>query len=201
MEDLFESIIGAVYIDSEKGLDAITRVIGRMLDVSLYLEGQDKGTKGHPKNLLQEWCADKTRRLPTPKYRASVCGPEHAPTYTVECTVGDVIYGVGKGKNIKSAEALAASEALTRLADEYSPESVGQSYAELIKKVEAYRKSHGGKPHEFFDLRESAASTKTRPEFSVKCRFGGVVGMGIGASKKEAQGEAILDTLRRLGAK
>ena len=42
-------------------------------------------------------------------------GPQHNRIFTVKVSIGDRDYGVGKGKNKKSAEQKAAQEALEKL--------------------------------------------------------------------------------------
>ena len=79
-EDLFESIIGATYIDCGRNIATVMKVVSRMLDVSIY------AVKNPPtqsaKNALQEFCADKKRKLPPPAYKTlSEEGPDHKKTY------------------------------------------------------------------------------------------------------------------------
>lgn len=115
MEDLFESIIGAIYIDAGFDLGAVSSSLEKMLDLSLYL------TKAAPpmqsaKNRLQEWCADKRRRLPAPVYKKiGESGPDHDKTYVVECYVDGKLLGEGKARSIKLAEAASAEAALEKL--------------------------------------------------------------------------------------
>ena len=199
MEDLFESIIGAVYIDSEKDLSAVARVIGSALDVSLYLESRERVVLGSAKNRLQEWCAERGRRLPVPVYTVTMKGPDHAPTYVAECSVGERICGIGVGKNKKAAEAEAARAALDTLTKE--AENIydhAQSYTHLLERFKKYQKKTGAPQPIFRELGETEASTKTRPEFIVECSVPGFTKSGIGPSKKEAKClalAAILDEL------
>ena len=60
MEDLFESIVGAVYIDSGNDMSVATELVRRILDLSSYTD--TTATTANPKNLRQEWCADKKHR-------------------------------------------------------------------------------------------------------------------------------------------
>ena len=114
MEDLFESIIGAVYIDSDKDLKMVTKVVTNMLDMSAYSDNSAASVS--PKNALQEWCADKKRRLPPPIYKTvSESGPDHKKEYERGVFIGDRLLASAKGKNQKSADAVAAKEALAVL--------------------------------------------------------------------------------------
>ena len=116
-EDLFESIIGATYIDCGRNIATVMKVVSRMLDVSIY------AVKNPPtqsaKNALQEFCADKKRKLPPPAYKTlSEEGPDHRKTYERGVYIGDRLVASGKGKNLKLADAAAADAALKQLVAE-----------------------------------------------------------------------------------
>ena len=114
MEDLFESIVGAIYIDSNMSMDAVIKSVSGMLDMSVYTDKQKPMQSA--KNALQEWCADKKRRLPAPRYETlSEDGPDHKKTYMRACYIGDRLMGRGVGKNFKIADAAAAEDALNKL--------------------------------------------------------------------------------------
>ncbi len=115
-EDLFESIIGAVYIDSDFDMKSVMRVVGVMLDINVYLTKNSPIPDKSYKNILQEWCADKKRRLSPPIYRVTdESGPDHDRTYVVSCEVDGRVLGHGSARNRKNAEAAAAYEALAAL--------------------------------------------------------------------------------------
>ena len=119
MEDLFESIVGAIYIDADNDLSPVIKSVARMIDISEYLKDK-KAPMQSAKNALQEFCADKKRRLPQPVYKTlSEEGPDHKKTYERGCFIGDKLYGVGKGKNYKIADSLAAEEALINIRKEF----------------------------------------------------------------------------------
>ena len=114
MEDLFESIVGAIFIDSEMSIGAVIGAVSGMLDMSVYTDRQRISQSS--KNALQEWCADKKRRLPAPRYETlSEDGPDHKKTYVRGCYIGDKLMGRGIGKNFKIADSEAAEDALKAL--------------------------------------------------------------------------------------
>lgn len=118
-EDLFESIIGAVYIDSDYSVDTVMGVVTNMLDISVYLEKNALPPMQSFKNALQEWCADKARRLPPPVYKKiHEEGPDHNKTYVCACYIGERKLSEGSGRNVKTAESLAAKAALEILVNE-----------------------------------------------------------------------------------
>ncbi len=115
MEDLFESLIGAVYIDSEFDMQAVMSSVEIMLDLSVYLS-KNKAPIQSNKNMLQEWCVNKKRRLPPPVYKIiAEEGPDHDKVYTSACYIDGKLMGEGKGRNTKLAETAAAAEALKKL--------------------------------------------------------------------------------------
>lgn len=117
MEDLFESIIGAVYIDSGMSLPSVMTVVSRMLNVGEYTDRTPPIQSA--KNALQEWCADKRRRLPPPVYKTvSEDGPDHKKVYERGVYIGERMVATGRGKNMKLADAAAAEGALAILRTE-----------------------------------------------------------------------------------
>ncbi len=114
MEDLFESIVGAIFIDSDMNIHAVINAVSGMLDMSVYTDRQKISQSA--KNALQEWCADKNHKLPAPRYETlSEDGPDHKKTYMRGCYIGDRLMGRGIGKNFKLADAAAAEDALKSL--------------------------------------------------------------------------------------
>ena len=114
MEDLFESIVGAIFIDSDMNMQSVIKAVSGMLDMSVYTDRQKISQSA--KNALQEWCADKKRRLPAPRYETlSEDGPDHKKTYMRGCYIGEELMGRGIGKNFKLADAAAAEDALKAL--------------------------------------------------------------------------------------
>ena len=121
MEDLFESIVGAIFIDSDMNIGAVISAVSGMLDMSVYTDKQRVAQSA--KNALQEWCADKKHRLPAPRYETlSEDGPDHKKTYMRGCYIGDKLMGRGIGKNFKLADAAAAEDALQALMAQNSQE-------------------------------------------------------------------------------
>ena len=129
MEDLFESIIGAVYIDCGMSIPTVMRVVEKMLDVGEYISKTPPIQSS--KNALQEWCADKKRRLPAPTYKTlSEDGPDHKKTYIRGCYIGERLVARGIGKNQKLADASAAESALAILIAEEQNKAAAKKQAE-----------------------------------------------------------------------
>ena len=114
-EDLFESIIGAIYIDSEMNIDIVISSVELMLDVSEYLKAPT-ASLGSVKNRLQEWCASKNVKKSPPVYKKiSESGPDHKKVYRCACYIDGELFGEGDGRSVKAAECAAADEAMKRI--------------------------------------------------------------------------------------
>lgn len=109
LADVCESLIGAIYRDG--GLEAARIFIERHW--SALMEGATEPPKD-AKTSLQEWAQG--RGLPLPSYRqVRRSGPDHAPQFTIEVSVGDYPPELGEGATKRSAEQTAAERLLARL--------------------------------------------------------------------------------------
>lgn len=197
MEDLFESIIGAVYIDSGMDMEKTISVVSGMLDITEFLAADGKVSTAASqsfKNQLQEWCADKKRRLPQPEYKTvAERGPEHKKVYERACYIGDRLVAVGTGKNQKAADADAAERALGILkseAESAEVEKMAKKSAEALAGLRAYAKEKKLLGPEFKDIGESALSTPERREYVISCTLGGVTESAAAPDKATARAMA-----------
>ena len=185
MEDLFESIIGAVYIDCDMNMRTVIGVVEKMLDVSTYLEDSAPPIQSY-KNALQEWCADKKHRLPQPIYKTvSESGPDHKRSYERAVIIGERTYATGVGKNLKLADA-AAAEATLEILKRESVENTEVKLDSLVKLRELAASKKQPSPS-FRDLGESPASTPLAKEYIIECRCMGGVASATAKSKQEAR--------------
>lgn len=106
LADAFEALLGAVYLDAgwDRARDLIVEVLGERLE----LLASGEAILDH-KTALQELLAGND--LGDLRYSWSATGPDHAPTFTVEATVGGEVLGSGVGSSKKRAEEAAAAEA------------------------------------------------------------------------------------------
>ncbi|HCL79422.1 MAG TPA: ribonuclease III [Synergistaceae bacterium] len=105
-----EALIGAIFLDGgyDGALSVLRRYVQFQMDRMPEHEGYD------PKSALQALVQQ--RGLGLPVYEVSnVLGPDHAPTFEVRVTVGDIVAGKGNGPSKKSAEFQAAKDAISRL--------------------------------------------------------------------------------------
>lgn len=110
----FESIIGAVYLDS--GMTAVREFMEPKLfpAVNRILASQnDKDTKSRLQEMVQ------ARGYGTPRYlTVSSSGPEHEKVFEVEVEINGKVYGIGRGRSKQEAAKIAARVALDHIAME-----------------------------------------------------------------------------------
>ena len=199
MEDLFESIVGAVYIDCGMDISRVIKVVSGMLDVKVYFSAEAAPIQSY-KNALQEWCADKKHRLPAPIYKTvSESGPDHNKIYERAVVVGERLVATGKGKNQKLADAAAAEAALAVLKSE-SVKNVEISLDSLVVLKGMAAKNKQPSP-EFRDLGETEKSTPSMREYAVECRCMGQTATATAQSKQQARALAAEKVIKLLTPK
>lgn len=110
LADVFESFIGALYLD--QGLDTVRRFLERHLFAHVMLEGKlqmiDYKTK------LQEYIQQ--YNMGVLEYRiVDERGPAHEREFVSEVFMDDACFGQGTGRSKKEAEQQAAARALLKL--------------------------------------------------------------------------------------
>ncbi|MGD9144553.1 MAG: ribonuclease III, partial [Anaerolineae bacterium] len=115
----FEALVGALYLD--QGIDAIQRLIAPLVvpEISRTLHDRlDKDSKSSLQEMAQ------ARMHLTPRYSTiGESGPDHAKQFIVAVTIGDRVYGQGRGPSKQQAAQAAAHAALERLASTEVPEA------------------------------------------------------------------------------
>lgn len=111
LEDAFEALIGAIYLDGgmRKAETFIKTFVIDKIDETLA----DKKILNYKSELLEFVQANGSK---PPKYRVlSSIGPEHEKVFTIAVLVDDVEIVTGKEKSKKKAEQIASKKALTIL--------------------------------------------------------------------------------------
>ena len=106
LSDVVESLIGAIYIDSNinECRDFIEKKILNMVSKS-------SPPLRHSKSLLQELCLKKYKELP--KYSMiNKSGRDHNPVFTVSVSINEDNVKLGEGSSLRIAEEIAASKLL-----------------------------------------------------------------------------------------
>jgi len=111
LANIFESFIGAIYLDC--GKDEVLKI----LEKTIYLHSDDLDYDDITdyKTTLQELMQADQRKTVTYELLDST-GPANAPEFTVAVVMDDMRLGTGKGTSKKRAEQQAAKDALNKLA-------------------------------------------------------------------------------------
>ena len=109
MSDLVESIIAAIYIDSN--LDNARIFIENKILNNLKIKHIiDK----HPKTLLQEYSLKHFKMIPGYKVEEKH-GPDHDPQFRVTVSINSQNYAIGEGSSIQKAQENAAKNLLKKM--------------------------------------------------------------------------------------
>lgn len=109
LADLFEAIIGAIYLDG--GLEAAREFLFR--NFTDQIEDTLKTPLRNWKALLQDFCQKKFQK--TPVYQVQqASGPDHSKTFEISVHIDEHELGRGKGASKKEAQQSAAADALSR---------------------------------------------------------------------------------------
>ena len=114
LEDLFESIIGAIYVDTGCDFNTVSAIVRRMLDISRMPLPEKENIRLSWKNELQE----RTQRADNSRPLYETVSDEILPGNTHRVTVSCSAFGItvtATGKNRKSAEESAAQSLCERL--------------------------------------------------------------------------------------
>jgi ribonuclease III len=107
----YEAVVAAIFVDA--GYEAARDAVVRHLAPRFAEARSDADYKTRLQELTQ------ARFKTTPTYRlVETSGPAHARCYHAEVAVGDEALGAGVGPSRKSAEQLAARQALAKLEDD-----------------------------------------------------------------------------------
>ena len=109
LEDVFEALMGALYLD--QGIDVAYRVIKEILYEDVLNTGIDDIVDS--KTRLQEEIQSEYREA-VKHVLIGESGPAHDRTFEVEVLFNGIVLGKGKGKSKKAAEEAAAKDALSK---------------------------------------------------------------------------------------
>ena len=108
--DIFEALMGAIYIDL--GFATVRKVI---LNIILpYINNPDITFFSDYKSSLQEMVQTEQKSLEYNLVKEE--GPAHNKTFTIEVIIDEIVYGIGTGSSKKEAEQEAAKQAIDKLA-------------------------------------------------------------------------------------
>ena len=110
VSDIFESLVGAIYLDL--GYATARRTVLNI--VVPYIENPNINFFSDYKSALQEYVQTEQKTLFYDLVNEE--GPAHDRVFTIDVRIDDIIYGRGVAKSKKEAEQNAAKEALEKLA-------------------------------------------------------------------------------------
>lgn len=109
--DLFEAVLGAIYLDS--GWDAADKWLTEIMAPDIHHPSDENVFKDY-KTKLQEYVQTDNRR--TVHYElVSESGPANSPTFTMNAVVDNLVMGTGTAHSKKQAEQNAAKNAFEKM--------------------------------------------------------------------------------------
>jgi ribonuclease-3 len=117
LEDAFEALLGAVYLDSDYATarQVVLALYGPLEDLLALSEGAEN-PKGRLQEVVQPVLGNHAIRYEV----VNVTGEEHDREYEIEVFLQSEALGAGRGKSKKTAEEEAARKALKRLEEQPS---------------------------------------------------------------------------------
>lgn len=119
LNDTFEAIIGAYYLDA--GITAVANYIHPLFQSiaqQLVDELDNSQSFIDSKNRLQQWALARYKEVPQYQIIAE-SGTDNAKEFTAQVLIRGTVYGTGKGRRKKSAQKQAAIAALQQLSPEH----------------------------------------------------------------------------------
>ena len=110
-EDAVEALIAAIYFDG--GIIEVNKFVKKYIYPNIKKLSENPGQKDY-KTRLQEYYAKIGKKV---SYEDSSTGPDHSKLFTSNVLLNDKVIGQGEGKSKKSAEQMAAKNALDVLAN------------------------------------------------------------------------------------
>lgn len=197
-EDLFEAIIGAIAVDSDWDMDAITEAVATMIDFDSYFE-QEEDTNENYVGKVQEWTQKNEYDLPQYFYH------EFDDRYECQILIGEIDLNVfGEGISKAKARMDAARQAYRVLLEDgyiinVYKEAVGDAdeYESLRQINELVQKGLISKPKYDFELEYDEDGN---PIWTCTCSVEEVDESFVNNanSKKEAQRESAYEMLLHL---
>lgn len=110
LADLFEAIIGAIYLDG--GLEAAKTFLFK--NFTAEIENIIQKPLRNWKALLQDYCQKRFQNAPTYEVMEET-GPDHSKVFKVSVLLKNQSLGLGVGSSKKEAQQAAAADALSRI--------------------------------------------------------------------------------------
>lgn len=110
LENAFEALLGAIYLDTGKALDTVREfAVPFLAKRASEAEFDSTDYKSELQQIIQQTPGEELKYEVTDKQ-----GPDNDPVFTVNALLNSNIIGSGKGRSKRKAEQAAAIDALTR---------------------------------------------------------------------------------------
>jgi len=195
LEDLFESIVGAIYLDTKRNLQKTAPIVKRLLDIEKFLKENDGDIRISYKNDVQEWCQRYGYDLPTYDTHQTWSG------YISYCEVEELgVRERGEGHNRKEAENNAAAVVLERLEEQFEPKITNYivTYENAINMLQEHCQAEDI-PRPEYETIEDIINDDNSHDFTVRCYLGNRYMDGSGNKVKEAKKQAAYKMMKYLG--
>ena len=194
LEDLFESIAGAIYLDTGRNLRKTGDIVLTMLEFDAELNEYDGKVRVSYKNLVQEWCDKYGYNKPIYKTYQTADG------FVSTCYVDEHnVKGEGRGENGKTAEKRAAEIVYLQLENiESSFAGAEISVENAVNMLQEYCQSEDIPKPEYRTVNDEIFDDNSH-EFTVRCFLNGKYADGKGERVKDAKKESAYNMLEYLG--
>lgn len=194
LEDLFESIVGAIYIDTERNLRKTRDIVLPLLEFDFELDEYDGKVKISYKNLVQEWCDKYGYEKPMYKTYQTADG------FVSTCYVAEQnVKGEGRGYNVKAAEKMAAEIVFLQLENiESSFANIEISFENAINMLQEFCQNKDIPKPEYKTINDIIFDDNSH-EFTVRCILNGKYTEGKGDRVKDAKKKSAYNMLDYLG--
>lgn len=195
LEDLFESIVGAIYLDTNYNLKKTEEIVVDMLDVETFLRKHDGEIRISYKNDVQEWCQRNGFELPTYNTQRTSNG------FISCCELSSIeIQGHGEGRNRKEAETNAAKNLLEKFETDLEPivNNFSVSFENAINMLQEYCRRMGYQFPDYKTIHDEVYDDNSHC-FTVRCHLNNRWIDSTGRTVKEAKKQAAYDMLVAIG--
>lgn len=194
LEDLFESIVGAIYLDSGENVKETQKIIAPLLEINKEMDEFDGKFSLSYKNLVKEWCE---KHGFEPEY---ITDPEKGG-FISRCVIvkADIdITGLVKSTK-KEAEKAVAEMVYPYLEDvESSYVSAEVTLENAVNMLQEYcHKKRLKDP--VYTMLEDVTLADNSHNFKISCFLNGIIVYGYGDKKKDAKKQSAYDMLKKLG--
>ena len=195
LEDLFESIVGAVYLDTKRNLQKTEKVVRNILDTDKFLRENDGEIRISYKNDVQEWCQRYGYELPTYETHQTGGG------FIAYCEIDELgIRERGEGHNRKEAENNAAEYALQKLEEEFEPQ-ISNFIVSLENAINMLQEHCRQEDYDlpYYETIDDEVHEDNSHTFTVRCYLNHRQIDGTGNRVKEAKKKAAYNMLKSMG--